>query len=278
MLRPFHTLQGATLAASDGDIGKIREFYFDDDQWIVRYLVIETGSWLAGRKVLITPRVLGEIDPQAVTVSVALSQEEVRRAPSIDTDKPVSREHEEQLHRHYDWNPYWPAADVASGTMLIPSALAPAPAFAPPPEFSQNLRPDAPPDPPEARGNPHLRSSAELLNGYTMHAQDGEIGVVQDFIIDDSDWRLCYLVIHTGMLFLGKDVLLAPRWIEAISANHAEIFVKLPRASIKEAPEYNSSVPLSHAFEQRLHDHYHHKEYSEAVESARKHVPDSTAP
>ncbi len=115
MLTPFETLRGCTLAASDGDIGEVREFYFSDDNWRVRYLVVETGSWLSGRRVLIIPDVLGEVDAQSGAIAIKLTREEVRNSPPLDSVKPVSRQHEQDLHVHYDWNPYWVVPGAAAG-------------------------------------------------------------------------------------------------------------------------------------------------------------------
>ena len=252
MLRPFESLRTVALAASDGEIGSVREFYFDDEHWTVRYLVVNTGSWLAGREVLIPTRALGEVDPQGRFIAVHLTREQVRESPPLYSDKPISRQHEEELHQYYGWDPYWMGGmgDLGAGMMLPPSALAPPPAFAPPPELSQD-------EPSQTQKiDSHLQSSAELVSGYTIHAQDGEIGRVEDFILDDSDWRVRYLVVHTGAWFLGKNALLAPEWIDRISYEDAEVVAHLPRSAIKGAPEYRAREPLTREFEQRLHDHY----------------------
>ena len=261
MLKPFQTLRGCTLAASDGEIGTVREFYFDDEHWIVRYLVVNTGSWLMEREVLIAPRALSEVDRQGNTIAVNLTREQVRESPFAETDKPISRQHEAELFRHYGWEPYWMMAGGPGGMMLPPPALAPPPAVAPPPVVTED-----PAGQPKA--DPHLRSSAELMSGYTIHAQDGEIGRVKDFIVDDETWQVRYLVVHTGIWFLGKDALLSPRWIEKISYDGAEVFVNVPRSIIKDAPAYDDAAPLSRVFEQRLHDHFGRKGYWDAVERA----------
>jgi uncharacterized protein YrrD len=263
ILLPFDILKGSTLNASDGEIGKVREFYFDDNQWVVRYFVVETGSWLTGRKVLIAPHALNNIDPQGGSISVALTQEQVRTAPPIETDKPVSRQYEERLNQHYDWVPHWVVPGAVGGMML--SRLR----HDPSPETSEVAQPKAAVESSKAKGDPHLRSSEKLQSGYAIHAQDGEIGRVKDFIVDDTDWHVRYLVVHTGVWFLGKDVLLAPEWIERISHERAEVFVNLPRSAIKDAPDYDSAVPLTHAFEERLHDHYGRKGYWDALEASR---------
>ncbi len=249
MLTPFQTLRGCTLAASDGDIGEVREFYFSDDNWRVRYLVVETGSWLSGRRVLIIPDVLGEVDAQSGAIAIKLTREEVRNSPPLESDKPVSRQHEQDLHVHYDWNPYWVVPGAAAGMWpppytgsVLPQVIAerqnaPSAGSAGDP-VSENLAAEMQPDAQERQGDPHLRSNAELANRYAFRAQDGETGRVYDFIIDDESWRVRYLVVRTGAWFFGKDVLLAPDWIERISFERAEMFVNLPSSSIKEAPVY----------------------------------------
>jgi uncharacterized protein YrrD len=281
MLTPFETLRGCTLAASDGDIGEVREFYFSDDNWRVRYLVVETGSWLSGRRVLIIPDVLGEVDAQSGAIAIKLTREEVRNSPPLESDKPVSRQHEQDLHVHYDWNPYWVVPGAAAGMWpppytgsVLPQVIAerqnaPASSSASDP-VSENLAAEMQPDSQERQGDPHLRSSAELANRYAFRAQDGETGRVYDFIIDDESWRVRYLVVRTGAWFFGKDVLLAPDWIEGISFERAEIFVNLPSSSIKEAPVYDSQAPISRAYEQQLHDHYGRKRYWDAVAAERE--------
>jgi hypothetical protein len=218
------------LNASDGEIGKIREFYFDDKLWIVRYLVVETGFWLNSRKVLILPHALGAVDPLNGGIAVALTRQQVRYAPLIETDKPISQQEEAQLHQHYNWDPALFPSGVP-GLMLVP-------------EVTEILEPNPPAKSSEAKASSHLRSSSEILSGYTINAQDAEIGIVNDLIVDDAGWGVRYLDIHTGMLFFGKDKLLAPEWVERISQETAEVFVKLPSAAIKDAPPLNDACKI----------------------------------
>ena len=264
MLQPFDKLRGCKLAASDGEIGEVSEFYFDDDHWTVRYLVVETGSWLSGRRVLIAPNALREVDAQGGAIAVNLTQEQVRNSPPLESDKPVVRQHEEELHRYYKRNPYWAPGGTVHGLGIPPTTILRPGAYA---GFSESLKSDLPPETSEPKGDPHLRSSAELLSGYTFHTDDGEIGIAEDFIVDDEDWTVRYFVVRTGVWFFGKEVLLALDWIEKISLERAAVVVDLPRSAIKEAPEYDSDTPISRAFEQRLHDHYGRKRYWDTVET-----------
>jgi hypothetical protein len=260
MLQPFDKLRGCKLAASDGEIGEVSEFYFDDGQWTVRYLVVTTGSWLKGRHVLIAPGALGEFDAQSGTLAVNLTQEQVRNSPPLDSDKPVSRQHESELHRHYGWDPHWVVPGAAGLGAYAPAVFAQQQALADPP----------PPERAEPEGDPHLRSSSELVNRYGFHAQDGEIGVVDDFVVDDKAWQVRYLVARTSAWFFGTKVLLSPEWIERISFEQWQVFVNLPRSAIKDAPVFDSEAPISRTYEQRLHDHYGRKTYWDAVEAERK--------
>ena len=251
MLRNFADFKGFTLAATDGEIGTAREIYFDDQIWKVRYLVVSAGPWISGRDVLIAPLALREIDEQGGVIRVDLTKEQVRNSPPIDSEKPVSRQYEQSYHDHYGWIPYWLDAGNIPGVMITPTIL-------PPPEA---VEPEAKV---EERRDPHLRSGEEVSD-YEIHSQDGEIGHVEDFVIDDKTWRIRYLVIVTRNWFPGKRVLLSPDWIEEISLENKEILVTMARSTIQTAPDYDSTVPISRAFEQRLHDHYGHKAYWDAV-------------
>src|SRR5688572_14268005 len=105
MLHSAKQIEGYAIRARDGDIGTVRDFYFDDEHWHVRYFVVDTRAWLTGRKVLISPEsARGQIWADRV-IPVSLTQEQVRASPSIDIAKPVSRQHEMELRHHYGWPP-----------------------------------------------------------------------------------------------------------------------------------------------------------------------------
>ena len=242
MLRQISDIKNFALAARDGEIGKVKELYFDDENWVTRYLVVDTGGWLTGRTVLISPKSLGLIDEEKKAVAVNLAKAQVENSPSIDADKPVTRQYEELWHQYYGYPGYWLAPEA------IAFGAAPPLAEVPPPD--RKLRP---------KGDPHLRSTSEVT-GYSIHASDGDIGQVDDFVVDDQDWVIRYVVISRG-LWPGKKVILGTEWTDQVSWGERKVFVPLTREAIKDAPEWDDAQPITRAFEARLHDYYGRKGY-----------------
>lgn len=237
-LRDIGELQGFALEAPDGEIGRILEIYFDDEAWALRYFVVRTGGWLLGRDVLVAPRALGPVDEISRTIETTLTREQVRHCPPVDTEKPVSRHYETEYHRYYQWPPYWLAAPYLSP--VPPVVMAPAAAQ------------DAVTEPPE---HPHLRSSEEV-RGYHVAARDGRIGEVADFVVDDGDWSLRYLVARTRRWWPGKTVLVAPAWVAGIDWADRRIAVDLDREAISSAPDYDPARLITPEYEMLLYAHY----------------------
>lgn len=235
-------LEGRSLRARDGAIGNVRDFYFDDHHWNVRYCVVETGEWLRSRKVLISPEVFRAYDWTRQLFPVDLTIDQVRNSPAIDTDKPVSRQHEEELRRYYGWPPYWGLA-LADGSVAPPLAV--------PVDVDADVRPL------EFRGDPHLRSVNDTI-GYHIEAIDGAIGHADDFLIDTENWRVRYLVIDTKNWWPGKKVIIAPAWIHHVSWTGSEIGVDLTRDVIRGSPEYNPWAAWNPKYGTQLHDYYRH--------------------
>ncbi|MEW6519094.1 MAG: PRC-barrel domain-containing protein [Thermodesulfobacteriota bacterium] len=235
--RPFADLKKFHIEARDGKIGRPADFYFDDRHWVVRYLVVRTGSWLFGREVLITPAMLGGLDDRKKTLRVDLTREQVEKSPPLETARPVSRYYEEQYFRYYSWQPYW-----KSDPLLMPEAP---PLFYPVPEEPAGGQvPDI-----------HLRSS-NAVSGYTLLAVDGEIGQVKDFIVGDEEWRIRYLEVVIGNWLTGKKMVVSPTWITDVNWLRREVSVKLTRESIKSAPEYDPAQLISRDFELQVFKHY----------------------
>lgn len=192
MLRSLNGLFGSAIRAKDGELGHLNDSLFDDRAWTVRYLVVETGGWLLRRAVLIPPVAAGRPDWEKRVLPVDLTVEQVRGSPDVDMAKPVSRQAEIAMNRHYGWPAYW--------ALEPPHLPLPDPEAEPPPE----------------EGDPHLRSAREVLT-YEAAAADGEIGQVNDLILEDANWFIRYLVVGTGSWFGGQNLLLSTRWVRSIS-------------------------------------------------------------
>jgi len=233
-IRKLKDLAGYHLNALDGVIGELKQVYFDDRHWVVRYLVVHTGNWLLGQDVLIAPEAIQRVDEEKLCLDTGLTRLQIEQAPPIDTKQPVSRHYEMQYYRHYGWQPYW-------GT---DSFLSPPLFFTPDEEHIPAL--------PE---HPHLRSSQEV-SGYRIQAQDDEVGKIVDFLLDDKGWSIRYLVINTGKWLPGKKVLISPAWIQQIDWTSEAILVTLSCKLIRSAPEYDPSEIISPDYELALYKHY----------------------
>jgi sporulation protein YlmC with PRC-barrel domain len=247
MQKSTKDLKGNNIVATDGDIGKAADFYFDDKSWTIRYLVADTGNWLLGRKVLLSPIALGKADFSTGRINVTLTKKQVEESPSIDTDKPVSRQHEAYYHDYYGYPYYW-SGPYLWGSMYYPGL----------PVDDQQRVEERRAEREEA-GDSHLRSAAHVT-GYHIEASDGDIGHVEDFIIDDETWEIRYLVVDTRNWLPGKKVLIAPRWIDRVSWEDSKVYVSLSREAIKNAPEYNPDT-LNREYEEKLHVHYGQPKY-----------------
>lgn len=245
MKRSVNSLVGYTIKAKDGELGKVSEFYFDDHTWSIRYLVVETGSWLNERKVLIPHSALGATDWKTQTFQVNLTMEQIRNSPDFETKKTVSRQHEIQLYTHYGLPVYWDSVFYDGFVGMGP--------------YIPNL--DTEPIKEENKSakkhsdDPHLRST-DKVEGYYIHANDGEIGHVEDYIVDDEKWKIRFLVVDTTNWLPGRKVLILPRWITRIDWGESKVYVNLSLESIKNSPEFDSSQPVDIIAEKELLDHY----------------------
>jgi len=244
MLDQAKKLEGYTLKSIDGEIGSLKEFYFDDQHWAVRYLVVDTGNWLINRKVLISPYALGAVDTKNEHIAIDLTKIQIENSPLLNTDKPVSRQFEEDYYGFYGFPMYWGG----------PYMWGPSPYIVRDRDLWKKYTHG------EKAWNPHLRSTHEVI-GYNIHAKDGEIGHVADFIIDDENWAIRYLVIDTKNWWPGKKVLVSPLWIDRVSWSESKVFVDMTRKIIQESPEYTEEYLLTREYEAKLHKHYNHQVY-----------------
>lgn len=246
MLHKATDLQTYQLDSLDGEMGRVKEFYFDDQTWAIRYLIADTGTWLADRKVLISPHALLNATRSEKHISVNLAKVQIEDSPSLDTEKPVSRQFEEKYHGFHGWPGVW----TGGYPMMAGFPVAdPTPALVMPVAVPEEADED------KESWDPHLRSTKEVT-GNTIEASDGAIGHVEDFIVDDENWAIRYLVIDTVNWWPGKKVLISPKWIERISWEQTTVFVNLTREAIKSSPEYSNEALLSREYETGLFKHY----------------------
>lgn len=253
MLQSTEELQGYSIYAADGDVADVKAFYFDDESWKVRYLVAKAGSVFANRNVLIAPEFVEEAERDSRILHTNLSKEQVKDAPGIAADRQVADQQEIDYHGYYGTIPYWGSGWEAAGTPLVPTypgaylgGGVPGPAAGSPEEEEIT---------PEKWGDPHLRSTEEV-SGYRIETTEGEIGHVEDFIVDDEDWAIRYVVVDTRNWLPGRKVLVSARWIPEVSRHRREVYVDLTQDEVKSAPEWDPDIPLDREYETRLHEHY----------------------
>ena len=249
MKRSIKSLVGYSLKETDGEIGEVDEFYFDDISWTIRYLVIKTGNWLSGRKVLVSPNALLKPDWENEIFPVNLTKEQIKNSPDIDTDKPVSRQNEEALSSYYTWDTYWDNEAHGAGIFgAMPSQLYES-------EIGEPENIDESAIEGQENNDPHLQST-DAVKGYAIHATDGEIGKVVDYILDDSDWKIDYLVVDTGSWLNSKKVLLPTSWITQVKWDNEIVIVNVTTNEIENSPAYNSSEPINEVDEKSIYDYY----------------------
>jgi hypothetical protein len=219
----------------------VYDFYFDDEHWEIRYLICDTGNWLSGRKVLIAPAAFyDKPDWETKTFPVIFTKNMVRESPEVDTKMPVSRKKEREVVQHYNWPVYWcpytvrPANDAKKDT-----------------EFAETE---------EDEEKSHLRSTREVID-YHIQAIEDEVGHVEDFIVNDENWVIQYIVVDTRNWLPGSKVLVAPRWVEKVSWAEQKVYVDLKREVIKKSPEYDPSKPVNREYEEVLYDYYGRPKY-----------------
>ncbi len=241
MLRSFKGFRGYGLAASDGDIGQVEDLLLDDRDWTLRYLVADTGTWLPGRLVILSPESLGEPDWQNQVLHVKLTCKQIEESPAIEEDKPVSRRNEERIIGYYGWPAYWTPTGPGTGAGYVTTAGA-----IPADEAGAGA---------SEEGEVHLRSAVELM-GYRVQAHDDDIGHVDDFVVDEKDWVVRFMVIDTRNWLPGKHVILSPDWVVGVSWDTRKVRFDLPSDKIKDAPPYDPSQPVNAEDALKLLDYY----------------------
>jgi hypothetical protein len=244
MLRKAKVLRGYKLGAMEGEIGKVEGFYFDDRHWTVRYVVIETGDWLTDRQVLISPYAMVSVEEEKEIISTNLTKKQIEASPPLDAHKPISRQFEKAYYQYYGWPMYW-YGPYMWGPHQYPSRDG----------EKQKEETQA-----EMGWDAHLRST-QAVTGYHIQAKDGEIGHVEDFVIDDKTWAIRYMIVDTRNWWPGKQILVSPQWIEEIAWGEAKVFVNLSRETIQQGPEYTEESRITRNYETGLYQHYNRAGY-----------------
>ena len=250
MLWNASSLRGFAVEATDGAIGTVGDLLFDDQSWTVRWLVVETGSWLASRNVILPVSALGKPHEATRKFTVDLTRKQVRDSPDIETSEPVSRFKEAHVYNYYDWNPYWTSGFASmSNAIATPTVL---------PFGRDDVAPryqDSGTDAVQTDGDPHLRSARAVI-GYHVAATDGEIGHVEDFLIDDVSWHLPYMTVDTKNWLPGERVLLPVRTIREIDWATKMLHVGIDRAKVKGSPPYDPQMISDGPFNDRSHAYF----------------------
>lgn len=255
MLRQANEFKSFKLRALDGDIGNVRDLLFDDKHWTVRYLAAETGGWLSGRGIVVSPYALDSVNEDERVVPVSLTKKQVEDSPALSRDQAVSRQYEEHYNDFYALPEYWDGPYSWGANAYIVRSR------------DQAREPSH-----RERGLASDLHTTNAATGLHVQALDGELGHVEDFIIDDETWAIRYLIIDTKAWWAGKHVLVAPQWIERISWQESKVYVSLSRERIQLSQEYIPNS-LNRDYETELYRHYDRHAYWIDERTHREHEP-----
>ncbi|MBF0313088.1 MAG: PRC-barrel domain-containing protein [Oligoflexia bacterium] len=250
MLIKAKTINGYKLHATDGEIGTVKDFFFDDRHWTIRYLVVDTGNWLESRQVLLSPYAIISLHKEEEYIEIDLTMQQIEESPPLKLGNPITVQFEEEYYKYFGWPMYYFGPYMWGYTPYIerdPEKWK---------EFTQDKR----------AWDPHLRSM-EQVGRHDIEARDGGIGHVDDFVIDDEKWAIRYLIVATRNWWPGKKVLVSPLWIDRVSWNEYKVYVSLSRDTIKISPEYTEESLLTREYESDLYQHYKNKGYWESEKS-----------
>lgn len=250
MLWNASEIKGFDIEGSDGLIGTVNDVLFDDKTWTTKWIVVHTGVWFFGGKVLLPLRALGKPDRDSRHVAVQMTKQQINDCPNVDTDLPVSRHIEAHVYNYYDQNPFWHSGFSPMGQQLRGTT-----------EFMPRVGLDADPryqngtDAVQDDDDTSLRSVGAVI-GYHMEATDGAIGHLEDFLVDDTDWQIKYITVDTKKWLPGKRVVIPPRLIREIDQVTHSVHLIVDREKIKSGPPYNPEITEEGSFNDRVHEHF----------------------
>ncbi|REK17568.1 MAG: PRC-barrel domain containing protein [Planctomycetota bacterium] len=235
---------GSKVIGVDGQVGTLKDLSFHDPSWKIRYLVVDSGTWLPGRQVLLSPKDVADRDWNHHFVIVPHTQQAIEDSPPIYSDQPVSLEMEKELERYFNWHSPL-MGNPAAGPVTVGSDVY---------LDAESEHPD-----PEKQ-NAVLRSAKEVIS-YSITAKDGGIGHVEDLIVDDEHWAIRYFIVDTRNWLPGKKVIVSPAWIDSIYWVEQAVHVNVDREAIKNSPEFDPSTPINREYEEHLYDYYGRDKY-----------------
>ncbi len=247
MLLVAAALIGYDIEATDGPIGTVSDFLFDDTSWTLRWLVVDNSTWLHERKLLLHLPAIGTADHEHHALRMTISKAQIEGSPDIRHDQPISRQVELSLYDYYGASPLW-EDDGYFGGGAIASPLSSPPLFGQTPMGDANV-------PDRSGRDPHLLSIAAMV-GYHVHAEDGTIGHVENVLISDSHWDIRYVIIDTKNFWPGKHVILSPHAVTEIDWVRHELRLNLRCEMVKASPEWNPTDVIDAEFEKGLRIHY----------------------
>jgi hypothetical protein len=251
MLRSSKDLFGYVLSAKDDDIGRCKDFLFDDKWWAVRYMVADTGKWLPKRKVLVSPVSLGQPDWSSHRFPIRLTKEQIESGPPLEHDAPLSRQYEQRYMDHFGFPHYWAGGALWGPSQLPMVPFEPAGAGEAATVSKTRTRPI---------GDGILRSMDEVT-GYHIQATDDDVGHVEDFIVDDASWAIRYMVVDTRNWLPGRKVIVSPDWVDSVDWATRQVAVSLAKSEIKKSPKYDPATPINREYEAKLYDFYGRPHY-----------------
>jgi hypothetical protein len=254
MLRSVKSLEGFAIGATDGTFGKLKDFYFDDQAWVIRYLVVDTSSWLGGREVLISPYSISQPDWTGNLLPAKITKEQIKNSPSIESNEPVSRQYEKRYLGYYGYPYYW------GGSSLWGPNYYPHTNWYSEDHLNHGYLGYLSTPSDDELGDPHLRS-CNAVKGYHIHATDGEIGHVRGYLVDDLTWSIRYLIVNTSNWWVGHSVLISPEWIEQVSWAESSVKVSIDRQALKAAPAYDQAAIFDRNAESAIYNHYRRDKY-----------------
>ena len=254
MLLVASALKGYDIEATDGAIGTVSDFLFDDTSWRLRWLVVDNSTWLSERRLLLHPSAIGTTAYERRALTVALTKAQIEGSPTIRHDQPVSQQMELNLYDYYGASPLWEGGFFGGGAIASPLSS--------PPIYGQTPIGAADDEVLDQDGrDPHLRSIV-TVTGYHVQAKDGTIGHVENIMIDDSRWEIRYFIVNTKNFWPGKHVLLSPHAVTEVDWLHHEIRLNLSREMVRTSPEWDPADFIDTQFEKRLRSHYNWPGYS----------------